>query len=93
MAVTVASPVGIFPCPKVLSPQATTVPSLLRARFWKTPAAMAMTSVRSLGTVDASSRLLPQAITVPGVLLAVATARAGWGPVKRVSAKSANTKA
>ena len=46
-----ARPTGTLVCPQALSPQATTLPLLRRAREWVRPAEIAIASLRPFGTV------------------------------------------
>ena len=54
----------------MLRPQATTVPSLFRARLWKPPAAIETTPDSPAGTVLWPELLRPQATTVPSLFKA-----------------------
>ena len=51
IAITPLNPAGMLDWPYVLSPQATTVPSLLSARLWSRPPATAATPLRFVGTL------------------------------------------
>src|SRR6476659_7658954 len=66
---TPVRPLGTLHCPQLnwSQPQATTVPSLFRARLCLVPVAIAITPVRSLGTVHCpeSAMAQPHATTVP----------------------------
>src|ERR1039457_4087378 len=64
MATTLDNPRGTLVCPKVLSPQATTVPSERNATLWMYPAAMATTLDRPGGGVVRPKLLSPQPTTV-----------------------------
>src|SRR5438105_305293 len=74
MATTLLNPAGA-----VESPHPTTVPSLLSARLWLAPAAMAATLLNPAGAVES-----PQAITVPSSLSARLKNAPAATPVKTV---------
>ena len=71
MALTPVNPAGTLTWPSTFLPQATTLPSLLRATEWKPPAAMAVTPDNAAaGTLACPWLLFPQALTLPLLLSA-----------------------
>src|SRR6266496_53623 len=65
---------GTVVWPKKLSPQATTVPSLLKARLCLSPPATAMTFVCPSGTFTCPKLFAPHAITDPAAYAGLAPA-------------------
>src|SRR5215831_12366105 len=67
IATTLLNPGGTFSWPHVLSPQATTVPSLLTAKLLLSAAVIVIAFVRSGGTFVWPYVLSPQATMVPSL--------------------------